>query len=393
LRTSEQTQRKAEGAPRQIFGNIRSLMKTPTLRLFRARLSAGASLACAVFLGAGLSPAARAESGTQLGSVKSYLVTQVSKLDAAAHDFLTHAQAYQKIIDANGGDYSKAALASGPEILALVKKMQGDYLGMHMNGYETIEGIAAGVRDLVAYDIYFDSGVAKNAGATDSPVAPVTLRDANGRTIVDRDGNLFHYVIEPCLYGAKAAFVEKLSPPAAQALGLRYLPRANVLLAASKDSVREGDLFLASCRAWQPRLDDCIGALVWMTPTFNTYFSDLRDSLYSPNPTAYISESRVKDMKGIMGSLRLTYDTMDPGLEQKDPALARQLKTEYDNIIAYVDQTDVRDQRARAAHSKLSRVELEEMADHAKSMSDQLAPQIKQAAAIMGVQVPRKPYL
>ena len=221
-------------------------------------------------------------------------------------------------------------------------------------------------------------------------MAPVVLRDAAGKTIVDRDGNLFHFVIEPCLYGAKITFVEKLSPEAAQALGLKYLPRANVVLAAAKDSAREGDLFLASCQAWQPRLDDCIGALVWMTPTFNTYYSDLRDSLYSPNPTAYISESRVKDMKGIMGSLRLTYDTMDPGLEQKDPALARQLKTEYDNIIAYIDQTDARDQQARAAHTKLSRVELEEMADHAKSLSDQLAPQIKQAAAIMGVQVPRK---
>jgi hypothetical protein len=336
---------------------------------------------------------AAADNGTQLGNVKSYLLAQVTKLDGAAHDFQAHAEAYQKIIAASGGDYNKAALAAGPQLLALVKKMQADYLGLHMNGYETIEGIAAGVRDLVAYDIYFDSGVPKNAGSTDSPVAPVVLRDANGKIIVDRDGNLFHYVIEPCLYGAKATFVEKLDPPAAQALGIKYLPRANVVLAAARDSVREGDLFLASCQAWQPRLDDCVGALVWMTPTFNTYFSDLRDSLYSPNPTAYISESRVKDMKGIMGSLRLTYDTMDPGLEQKDPALARQLKGEYDNIMAYIDQTDARDQRARAAHTRLSRVELEEMADHAKSMSDQLAPQIKQAAAIMGVQVPRKPYL
>jgi hypothetical protein len=367
-------------------------MKIPIRRFLRASRAAGIALAAVAALDA-LSPAARADSGTQLGNVKSYLLTQVTKLDSAAHEFQTNAETYQKVIAASGGDYSKAALADGPQILALVKKMQADYLGLHMNGYETIEGIAAGVRELVAYDIYFDSGVPKNAGSTDSPVAPVVLHDANGKTIVDRDGNLFHFVIEPCLYGAKATFVEKLDPAAAQALGLKYLPRANVLVAASKDAVREGDLFLASCQAWQPRLDDCVGALVWMTPTFNTYFSDLRDSLYSPNPTAYISESRVKDMRGIMGSLRLTYDTMDPGLEQKDPALARQLKGEYDNIIAYIDQTDARDQRARAAHTKLSRVELEEMADHAKSMSDQLAPQIKQAAAIMGVQVPRKPYL
>ncbi len=348
-----------------------------------------AALAAAIML----SSTGRADSGTQLGNVKSYLLAQATKLDNAAHDFSANADAYEKLIDANGGDYNKAALTNGPAVLALVKKMQVDYLNLHMNGYETIEGIAAGVKELVAYDIYFDSGVPKSAGSTDSPVAPLVLHDAAGKTIVDRDGNLFHYVIEPCLYGAKATFVEKLSPEAAQALGVKYLPRANVVLAAAKDSVREGDLFLASCNAWQPKLDECIGALVWMTPTFNTYFNDLRDSLYSPNPTAYISESRVKDMHGIMGSLRLTYNTIDPSLEQKDPALARQLKSEYDNILAYIDQTDARDQRARAAKGKLSRVELEEMADHAKSMSDQLAPQIKQAAAILGVQVPRKPYL
>ena len=379
-------------------------MTTPQRRLFCPssplrplpgcpRLLRSAVLATLVCLTGALGTPAHAGSEVQLGNIKSFLVAQVAKLDAAAHDFQTNAEAYQKILDANGGDYNKAALASGPEVLSLVKKMQGDYLNLHMNGYETIEGIAAGVHELVGYDIYFDSGVPKSQGSTDTPVAPVIVKDASGRVIVDRDGNLFHFVIEPCLYGAKATFVEKLDPAAAQALGLKYLPRANVALAAAKDAVREGDLFVASCNAWQPRLEECVGALVWMTPTFNTYFNDLRDSLYSANPTAYISESRVKDMRGIMSSLRLTYNTIAPGLEQKDPALARQLKTEYDNIIAYIDQTDARDRQAREAHRKLSRVELEEMAQHAKGMSDQLAPQIKLAAAEIGVQVPRKPYL
>jgi hypothetical protein len=201
-------------------------------------------------------------------------------------------------------------------------------------------------------------------------------------------------VIEPCLYGAKATYVHKLSPEASQAMhGIKFLPLANIALAAAKDSVREADKFLADCKAWQLKLDECIGALVWMTPTFNTYFDDLRDSLYSPGASAYISESRVKDMRGIMGSLRFTYNVIDPSLEKKDPALARQLKTEYDAIMAYIDESDSRDQKARAAHSRLSRVEIEEMGEHAKSMSDQLGPQIKQAAAIMGVQIPRKPYL
>ncbi len=356
-------------------------------------LASLAGFASFALLGLALPAPAHAEGGS-LTAIKSYLIGQVSKLDAAAHDYDANATAYEKIIDANGGDYNKAAISSGPALLSLIEKMQGDYLNLHMNGYETIEGIAAGVKELVRYDIYFDSGVPKSEGSTDSPVAPVTLKDASGKVLVDRDGNLFHYVIEPCLYGGKSAFVHRLSPAASQAVhGIKYLPSANVCVASARDSAREADRFLADCKTWQLSLDKCIGALVWMTPTFNTYFNDLRETLYGANPTAYISESRVKDMRGIMGSLRLTYDSIQPELQAKDPALARQLKSEYDAIMAYIDQTDARDQRARAVHSRLTRVELEEMANHAKSMSDQLSPQIKQAAAIMGVQVPRKPYL
>jgi hypothetical protein len=338
--------------------------------------------------------AAHADESSGLATIKSYLVKQVGKLDGAAQDFLKNAEAYQQLVDANGGDYNKVALDNGPAALSLVRKMQDDYLGLHMNGYETIEGIAAGVRELVKYDIFFDSGVPKSEGSTDSPVAPVVVRDASGKIIADRDGNLYHYVIEPCLYGAKANLVRKLDPQASAALhGIRYLPLSNVTLAAAKVAVQEANAFLDDSKAWQAQLDECVGALVWMTPTFNTYFNDLRDSLYGVNPSAYISESRVKDMRGIMGSLRLTYDTMNPLLQKKDPALARQLTDEYAEVMAYIDETDARDTHARSEHSKLSRVEIEEMADHAKSMSDQLAPQIKQAAAIMGVQIPRKPYL
>ena len=95
--------------------------------------------------------------------IKAYLIQQVTKLDGAAHDYVAHATAYQQIIDANGGDYNKAAINNGPELLSLVAKMQADYKGLHMNGYETIEGIAAGVKELVQYDIYFDSGRARRS--------------------------------------------------------------------------------------------------------------------------------------------------------------------------------------------------------------------------------------
>ena len=129
-----------------------------------------------------------------------------------------------------------------------------------------------------------------------------------------------------------------------------------------------------------------------MTPTFNTYYDDLKDSLYDPTGK-YVSESRVLDMRGIMGSLQLVYNAVRPQLEAKDPALAAQLKSEYDGIMKHIDETDRRDKAARAANSKISKVEIDELAEQAKHMSDQLAPQLQQVAAILGLKMPPKPFL
>jgi hypothetical protein len=338
-----------------------------------------------------LSLSAKAAGGT--GVIKDYLVTQVTKMNAAAHDYVANAAAYNKIIEANGGDYNKAALANGPELLSLVGKMQADYKNLHMNGYETVEGIAAGVKELVKYDIYFDSGVPSSEATTDNPSAPIHLKTASGETIDDNSGNLFHYVIEQCLWGANKDLVKKLSPEATAKLkGIVVLPRADVLVASSLDCAVQADQFLADCKSWQPTLDECVGALVWMTPTFNTYYDDLKDSLYNPTGK-YVSESRVLDMRGIMGSLQLVYNAIRPQLEAKDPALAAQLKSEYDGIMKHVDETDRRDKATRAAGKKLSEVEIDELAEQAKHMSDQLAPQLQQAAAILGLKMPPKPFL
>ena len=38
------------------------------------------------------------------------------------------------------------------------------------------------------------------------------LKTASGETIDNRNGNLFHYVIEPTLWGAKGDYVKRLSP-------------------------------------------------------------------------------------------------------------------------------------------------------------------------------------
>lgn len=276
-------------------------------------------------------------------------------------------------------------------MLPLLVKMQDDYRAYHNNGYETIEGITAGTARFVDFDTYLDAGVPKAEATTDNPSSPLVLKTPEGHTIVDRDGNLFHYVIEPALWGTKPMFLKILSPAAsAAAKGVRYLPRAEVLTAASADLARKLDDLLAKSQAWQPTLDECVGALVWMTPTLNGYFDDWRDSRYNPTHALgrYVAQSRVLDMRGIMSSLQLTYRAIQPALSVKDPALARQIERGYAAILDFIARTNALEQSG-----KMSTLAIEELAYQAKALTDQLGPRLKQAVALLGVNLPRKPTL
>ena len=105
-----------------------------------------------------------------LSEIKGYLVGKVQLMNTAASDFVRNASAYQAIIDSAGGDYNKAAIEHGPEIMKLLAKMQDNYRGFHNKGYENIEGIVAGTKTFVDFDVYMDAGVPKAEASTDSPV-------------------------------------------------------------------------------------------------------------------------------------------------------------------------------------------------------------------------------
>lgn len=337
--------------------------------------------------------------------IKKYLVENLEKMNVAAQDFVTNAAAYQAIIDAAGGDYDKAASEHGVELGELVKKMQGDFGRYHNHGYETIEGIVAGTKKMVYFDNYLDGGVPANEASTDSPQSPLVLKARDGKMISNHNGNLFHYVVEPTLWGTRTAFLKKLSPATQAKLKEEYeavlkvkinaapvaLPRAEILTAASVDCAEKLGQLLQVAQDWQPTLGECIGALVWMTPTLNGYFDDWRDSRYNPVATGhYVAESRVLDMRGIMFSLQITCNAILPQLQPKNPGLADQLKYEYANIISFVDRVEARD---RQSGYRLSIPAIEELAEQAKTLTDQLQPQLRQMAAILNAQIPEKPTL
>ena len=204
--------------------------------------------------------------------------------------------------------------------------MQGDFRIYHNEGYETVEGITAGTKQMVDFDTYLDAGVPKGEATTDSPSSPLVLKDRDGKIISDRNGNLFHYVIEPTLWGTKEIFVRRLNAEAAAKVKpVTVLPRADVLTAAADDCARKIDELLAIATRWQPTLDECVGALVWMTPTLNGYFDDWRDSRYNPQASLgrYVAESRVLDMRGIMSSLQLICNAILPEVDEEGPRARR----------------------------------------------------------------------
>ena len=154
-----------------------------------------------------------------------YLIGQidVSDPDGYAREYLPKAR---EIIKAHGGDYNQAALAEGHALNALVAKMQDDYRVIHNSGYESIEGITAGTKRFVQFDVDLDAGVPKAEATTDTPASTLVLKSDTGKVLVDRNGNLFHYVMEPTLWGTKAQFMAPLSAEAAAKAEMKALPRA-----------------------------------------------------------------------------------------------------------------------------------------------------------------------
>ncbi len=336
---------------------------------------------------------AAAESGDPMRQIKGYLLSKLERMDAASHDFVSNAAAYQAIIDKAGGDYDVAAMEQGPELLKLIAKMQDDYRVYHNQGYETVEGITAGTKAMVAFDTYLDGGVAKSEASTDSPYSPMVLKTRDGKMISDRSGNLFHYVIEPTLWGTKPYCLKKLSPAAAEKMKpCQVLPRADILTAAADECAQKLDELLTVAKAWQPTMDECVGALVWMTPTLNGYFDDWKNSRYDPIAAQgrYVAESRVLDMRGIMSSLALVCKAILPQVQSRDPALASQLKYEYDGIMSFLQRVDDRDKRSGG---KMSIPQIEELALQAKTLTDQLDPHLHQLAAVLNLKIPPKPTL
>ena len=307
-------------------------------------------------------------------SVKSYLLKGLEKINAASEDIVANSEAYSALVAANGGSVEAAYKADPKKIDKLVAKMQENYKAMDSFGYETIEGIVAGVPTLADYDIYLDAGVPASEGPED--VAPVVLDIGNGKKI-DKQGALFTYIIEPMLWGGDERWVTPVDG------GKKLLPRPEILVAAAKNANENLNKLLADAKAWKASVADCFGAMIVMTPTLSDYFEDWKESRYSKEKSGrFQAVSRVSDMRGIMGSCQVMFEAVEGQVAEKDKSLAKSVDLGFKGIMSFLDTIEKREKQG-----EIKGAEIDELATQAKEKTDKLVPQIEQSAAVVGVKV------
>jgi len=309
-----------------------------------------------------------------VASVKSYLVSTAERMQSASEKFVSDSDAYLVLWKQHADDAK--AVAADPRTEALILAMREDYKAMDSFGYETIEGIVAGVPSLGAFDVYLDAGVAQGDGEPDE-IAMVVLKLDNGKT-VDKEGSLFTLLIEPALWQSRDN--RTIAVPGSET----RLPDPWLLSAAAKDVSAKITELVGAAKAWEPSPADLFGALIEMTPTLSDYFEEWKESRYAGDESTglFAAVSRVSDMKGIMGSCQVMYVAAHPALLAKDPALANSIHAGFEEILAFIGKLEDRE-KSRA----LTVVEVEELTAQAKSKTDRLVPQIQQAVAVLEIQL------
>lgn len=321
-----------------------------------------------------------------LAAVKDYAIDNAQKMKAATEAFKTTAETYYTLIAGENFDYGAAWANHQEELTNLVEQAKAQWLEASTY-YELDEGIVAGVPSLAYYDIWIDAGPAA-ADAPDEALAwQLVLPDG---TSLDSPGNFFHGLAEPALYGTIDEFVGlKVDLDGDGAVGLgEVLPEAKVLLATAQGLDQATGQMLAAIEAWEPTLEDTFGALVTMTPTMNEYFEQWKLSAFvsgSENyqETAFVGVSRLFDINGILNGLNVAYTNISPVVAGADPDLDAQIKTGYEELVAYV--SDLYDQEQAGVVFTPEEADL--FGTEAQDRATALAGQVSQAAALAGVEL------
>ena len=324
--------------------------------------------------------------GSDLASVKDYLVAHVAKSKAGTTDVLALAQQYYDLAEAENFDYEQLWAAHGPEIATLLADARRLWVEEASTNYELSEGLVAGVPSLAYYDVWIDAGPSGEDDPVNALDVQVTLPD--GR-VLDRPGSLYHYVSEPALWGTEESAVAlrvDMDGDGAMELG-ETLPEANLLLGAAQAlDAATGELEQAVA-AWEPTLGDAFTALVVMVPTVGGYFEEWKASVFVSGAASdehrFVGVSRLADVSGILNGLAVTYQNVQPAVEQADPALAAQIASELSDLHGFVD--DLYAQETAGTH--FTPEQADQFGSELQARATAVAGQIAQAAGLLEVPI------
>ncbi len=321
-----------------------------------------------------------------LAGLKTYMVDHAASLQGGTDKILSLSQQYYDLAKDSNFDYGALWDAHADELKPWIEEARMTWAEDAHGNYELIEGMVAGIPSLSHFDVLIDagpSGVDDPAGALDFQV---TLPDG---TVLDKPGNLFHYLTEPTLWGTEDAFVgTKVDLDGdGQIEVTEALPNANVLLGSAQAlSAATADLQQA-INDWEPNLEDAFTALVVMIPTMSGYFEEWKLSPYvlgsESDSRGFIANSRLLDVLGILGGLDVTYDRVSPLIERADPAMQAQIRGELDGLIAFVQ--DLYDRELAGTH--FTPEQADQFGTELGSRATALAGQISQAAALLNIPI------
>lgn len=323
----------------------------------------------------------KAEGGVD--ATKSYVVDHAAEMLKHVTTIQADAKAYFEILKGASFDYQKAWNSNKTKLVDLVTDARKEFITAH-NNYERMEGIVAGVPSLANFDSWIDAGP---LGSLDPKNAyDWSLKLDDGR-VLDKPGNIFHYLLETTLWGTTPEYT-----------GLRIdldgngkdergdaLPEAYVFLAIGNIFVDATTQMSKAVGGWKPSLEDSFTALTTMIPTMGDYFEEWKDSAaITGKDPRFVAQSRLVDVKGIASSLSVIYANVEPMVKTKDSTLDQQIMTGFDDLVKLLDDTYNRE----ISGKKFTAEEADALGTQAQDKAQKLAVLVGQAATLLDLKLP-----
>jgi len=318
--------------------------------------------------------------GTQ--KVKEFELEHAKKLHEQAKVLKDLANDYYTDLKSCGFNYDKCWKTDKKDLAKDVEAMQRAWIEASSN-YEIIEGIVAGMPQTVKYDLILDAGIPASEG--DEDVAPHDL-DCGGKCKFNtkRPGNFFHNLLEPTLWGTHAEYVGKkvdLNGDGIISKG-EVLPHAKWLKCVATNFEKHTANLVRDVENLNMTLKDVFTAELTMIPTMGDYFEDWKNGKILGKSESFIALSRIFDIKGISGGLKVAYmEAISPELVKVDPKLDQKIKLGFFELTSFVDNIYMDEE----AGKKFKPEDADAYASKAQDMADRLSALIAKAAKKLNI--------